>query len=225
MPARKGLRPRFAVIPTNGRPCLKDCLDAIKPQVDSTILIYTTPWAEGEVRPLANTGIALRDLRPINISRWWNQGLNLAQEVMNLTGDGERYDVAVLNDDVIVPPGWFGAVSDKMREMGAAAGCASNEVSHPVFHTHAGPVPLHTRLTGFAFILAGEKGIKANEDLRWYFSDDYVDWTARSQGGMVMVPGFGVNHLYPNAQMTPEMHQMCAEDAGKFVSIWGMRPW
>jgi hypothetical protein len=221
----KGLRPRFVVIPTNGRACLKDCLMAIAPQVDSTIVVYTVPWKDGEVRPHPNSGVALRDTGPPNISRWWNLGLEVCAQVMSLNeGDTPgRYDVAILNDDVIVPPGWFEAVSDGMREHAGAAGCSGG--SGIVVHRAPGPVPLHTRLQGFAFILAGEKNIRANEEMRWYFSDDYVDWKAREAGGMVMIPGYSVNHLHPNEQMTGELHQFSAEDAAKFKEIWGIMPW
>jgi hypothetical protein len=196
--------------------------------VDATILIYTVPWTDSEIRAKPDHGVVIRDLRtPANISRWWNQGLTVAKSVMSLQGDSEhgRYDVAVLNDDVIVPPGWFEAVSDGLRMHDAAAACSGGDQTFAIVQRAPGPVPLQHRLQGFAFILAGEKEIRANEDLRWYFSDDYVDWVAREKGGMVMVPGRQVNHLYPNAQMTGELHHMCGEDAGKFLSLWGRMPW
>jgi len=230
----KGLRPRFVVVPTNGRACLKDCLQAIAPQVDSTIVVYTVPWQDGEIRPHANFGVALRDVGPPNISRWWNQGLEICAQVMNMSHDDfpatksdtpSRYDVAILNDDVIVPSGWFDAVSDGLRMYDCVAACSGAPNTSPVVYRFPGPVPLHTRLQGFAFMLAGEKNIRANEELRWYFSDDYIDWRARELGGMVMVPGYGVYHLYPNEQMTGELHQFSAEDAAKFKEIWGVMPW
>ena len=198
---------------------------AIGTQVDYTIIVYTVPYKEGEFRPVAGQGAALRDLRSPNISRWWNQGFDLAKRVNDLSdGATKEYDVAVLNDDVIVPEGWFNAVAGKMREMRAAAACSGCPYM-PVFHTKPGPVGLDTRMQGFAFMVAGEKGIRANEDLRWYFSDDYMDWESRRNGGMVMIPGFNVNHLYPNQQMTAELHHFSAEDAAKFQALWGMMPW
>lgn len=199
---------------------------AIQPQVDYTIIVYTVPYRDGEFRPVAGQGAALRDLRSPNISRWWNQGFDLAKRVNDLSdGATKEYDVAVLNDDVIVPEGWFDAVATKMREMRAAAACSGAPAVVPIFHTHAGPVPLHTRMQGFAFMVAGEKGIKANEEFRWYYSDDWMDWESRRNGGMVMVPGYNVTHLYPNGQMTGELQVFCAEDAAKFQALWGMMPW
>lgn len=223
----KGLRPRFVIVPTNGRACLKDCLQAIAPQVDSTIVVYTVPWKEGEVRPHPNFGVALRDVGTPNISRWWNQGLEICTQVMRMSeGDPPgRYDVAIINDDVIVPEGWFDAVSDGLRMYDCAAACSGGPNTSPIVHRAPGPVPLHTRLQGFAFILAGEKNLRANEEMRWYFSDDYIDWRARELGGMVMVPGREVQHLHPNEQMTGELHQFSAEDAAKFKEIWGVMPW
>lgn len=219
-------RLRFVVVPSNGRACLKDCLQAIGPQVDYTIIVYTVPYRDGEFRPVAGQGAALRDLRSPNISRWWNQGFDLAKRVNDLSdGAAKEYDIAVLNDDVIVPEGWFDAVASKMREMRAAAACSGGPGNMATFHTHPGPVSLLTRMQGFAFMVAGEKGIRANEDLRWYFSDDWIDWESRRNGGMVMIQGFQVQHLYPNGQMTPELQVFCAEDAAKFQALWGMMPW
>lgn len=199
---------------------------AIQPQVDATILIYTVPYVEGEIRVHPQDGWCLRDLREPNISRWWNQGIKLVEQLMEHEGDPkDTWSIAILNDDAIVPPGWFDAVATKMRDMRAAAGCSGSPYANAIFHTHVGPVPLHTRLQGYAFILAGEKRIRANEDLSWYFSDDFIDWTARSKGGMVMIPGYNVNHLYPNGQMTPELQVANAESAAKFHAIWGVMPW
>lgn len=44
-------------------------------------------------------------------------------------------------------------------------------------------------------------------------------------GGMVMIPGLHVNHLYPNQQVTPEMQGLIAQDMQLFVDKWGQRPW
>lgn len=210
----------FAIIPTNGRDCFKQCLAAVEVQVDKVIVVEGGPnvpnldWATSHI-------IREPDL---NISKWWNLGLSLVDSHVHESGT-KKWNVVILNDDAIIPKGWVYAVSEKMREMKAAAACSGSPHQMPVFHTQPGPVDLRTRLQGFAFMLAGEKGVRANEQLRWYFSDDHVDWLSRQLGGMVTIPGFPVNHLYPNQQMTPEMHQMVAEDAAAFVAYWGARPW
>lgn len=212
---------RFAVIPTNGRPCFRDCLMSIESQVDEVIVIEAGP----NVTPVPWVKHPLICDTNLNISKWWNEGLDMAQLLAKGAGAG-KWDVAILNDDTIIPAGWMDAVSSAMREENAAAACSGGTtVPYRVVHREPGPVGLITRMKGFAFTLAGEKGLRANERLRWYWSDDHVDWLARQLGGMVIIPGCGVEHLYPNQQMTPEMQEMVAEDAAKFVAYWGKRPW
>jgi hypothetical protein len=138
-----------------------------------------------------------------------------------------QWDIAILNDDAIVPPGWFDAVSEVMRVFDASAGCSDPDgtLRAPIHHRKVGPVGLDRRLVGYAFILRGEHNIRANEDLHWYFTDDHIDYAAREEGGTVMVPGFPVQHLHPNGQMTPELSARIAVDAQNFKDRWGIMPW
>lgn len=217
--------PKFAVIPTRGnRPeVLKRSVTAIGSQYKGFVFIpHNSPEGMPVVRvdkPTTYHGMAADE--PVNLSKMWNSGIDWAAKQAKYYGYSE-WDVAIINDDAIVPEGWFDAVSDGMRRVGAAAGCSGPATAH---HTEPGPVPLWTRLQGFAFVLAGERGLRANEDIHWYFTDDYLDWESRKLGGMVMVQGFPVEHLHPNGQMTPEIHVQCAKDAQTFVDIYGMRPW
>lgn len=212
----------FAIIPTNGRPCFKDCLTAIEPQVDEVIVVEGGPDAQ----PMFWVQHPLVRDEDLNISKWWNEGLALVETIAR-TAEVKQWNVAILNDDTIVPAGWMKACTAAMRQEKAAAACSGGTaIPHQVVHREPGPVGLMTRMKGFAFVLAGEKGIRANEQLRWYFSDDHVDWMARRLGGMVTIPGYQVEHLYPNGQVTPEMHEIIAEDASRFTAYWnGMRPW
>lgn len=224
---------RFAVIPTNGRPCLKQAYDAIRPQVDGVVIVDTVgdlqvkhPWTVETYRMIQAQGGA-------NISRWWNQGLLWAERIHDirtrprtphgqLMWDPVEYEVAIINDDAIVPEGWVNAVSTEMRARGAVAGCSGG---HDVTLREAVAVPLDMRMQGFAFILAGERGLRANENLHWYFTDDYIDWESRVAGGMSMIRGYPVEHLHPNEQLTPEIHEQIARDAQTFFDLYGRRPW
>lgn len=212
---------RYALIPTNGRPCLKECIAKIRGQVDEIVLVEGGP--EAQMLNWADFPI-IREPE-LNISKWWNLGLALIESRAR-EHEHPKWDVAILNDDALVPTGWMDAVADTMREVGAAAACSGgNAVPYQTMHTEPGPVGLMTRMKGFAFVVAGEKGIRADEKLAWYFSDDHVDWMARRLGGMLVVPGMGVEHLYPNSQMTAELQAQVAEDAAHFYAYWGMRPW
>jgi len=217
---------KFAVIPTAGeRECLADCLAAIGPQVDRVFVIDNS--VDKRIRRASSlirrqdpgsTHVIHDPSKPPNLSRLWNLGLDAA-----FLCAGEEHHVAVLNDDAIVPYDWFETVTNQMAATGAVAGC-SGPVS--VMHTRPGPVPLETRMTGWAFILDGRAELRADERLQWWYGDDMLDWTARKRGGMVMtgiVPA--AQNLFPNGSMTPELHAQAARDAQTFRDIWGMTPW
>jgi hypothetical protein len=218
-------RPRYAIIPTNGRACLKDAMAAIQPQVDTVILVYTVDQTDGEILP--SPGRLLRDTtKPVNISRWWNRGLVAASEDMFHSDLPAKWDVAILNDDAIVPEGWFEAVAGGMRRFGGAAACSGARFGYTEILTKPGPVPgWPNPLQGYAFMLAGEEQLRANEDLHWYFSDNYIDWESRKLGGTVVLPDYPVQHLYANGQMSPDLQVRVQVDAQNFVDLYGMRPW
>lgn len=219
---------RFAIIPTNGRDCLSECLDAIYPQVDAVILIANGGNDGGVINIRPQDGFDIIDvsehprIQGQNISAWWNLGLDHLESEMNTCCPEESWRVAILNDDTIVSSNWFEAVEARMRETDASAACAGSSTHLLV---QPGPVPLHTRMTGFAFMLRGEEGIRANEDLHWYFTDDYIDWESRKRGGMAMTDQASVQHLYPNGQVTPEIQTRIAHDAQNFKDLYGIMPW
>lgn len=224
------LIPRYVVIPTRNRfNVFYQAYEAIKSQVDQVIVINNGSDDLGKLMPGSGIIEIWEDEQPVNLSRLWNLGLDEVEEQVQEDLFREKvaspkWDVAIINDDCIVPEGWFDAVSGTMRSLGAAAGSSGGHGAL-VLHTEPGPVNLATRMQGFAFLLAGEKGARAEERLRWYAGDDSLEWTSRLLGGVVQVPGYQVNHLFPNGQVTPELQEQIARDMQTFVDIWGRRPW
>ena len=221
--------PRYAVIPSNGRNCLWDCLEAIGPQVDRVHVVLTgttDAFLETAKQFPQNVTPTLDSGAEANISRWWNLGLELIDRdcKVRVANPWTKWDVAVLNDDAIVPEGWFDAVAGTMRQMGVAAGC-SGGTGMPVLHTQNQAPPLATRMQGFAFILAGELELRADEQFVWYCGDDDLGRRAAVAGGMVMIPGFHVNHLHPNGQVNEELAAAIPGDMQRYVDKWGGRPW
>lgn len=219
--------PRYAVIPSNGRECLWQCIEAISPQVDRIYVVLTgatDAFLETAERFPQSVVPTLDSGNEPNISRWWNQGLDLADEHSSLYTTSAKYDVAVLNDDAIVPEGWFDVVSGTMRTMRVAAACSGGS-GMPVLHTQNQAPPLGTRMQGFAFILAGELGLRADEQFVWYCGDDDLGRRAAIAGGMVMIADFHVNHLYPNGQVNDELAAAIPGDMQRYVDKWGDRPW
>jgi hypothetical protein len=212
---------RYAVVPSNGRACLTDCIHKIYDQVDRIIVIDTgEAWCRLEPGDPKIWRMACDT--PNNISHWWNEGIYLAEHFQMYHMIEGPWEVGIINDDALVPPDWFANVAGHMRDVDAVAGCSGG---HDVIQTEAVAVPLDQRMEGFAFILAGEHGLHANEKLHWYFSDDYIDWEARKGGGMAMFKGSRVEHLYPNRQLSSALAAQTAVDAQTFVDIYGRRPW
>ena len=211
-----------AIIPTYNRPDVaRDAINSLHDQVHDILVIdngdkiampYDTEHAWNWWRILLHTE------QPGNLSRIWNLGIDFWS---NWVKTDEPWDLVIVNDDAIVPPGWVAMVTDRMREMKAAAGC-----SGPSTHVLAEPgiVPYHHRMPGWAFCLAGEVGLRADEQFEWWCGDTDLDWEARKAGGMSMVTGPQVANRFAD-QSTSGIRQMQAQaDCTRFQAKWGQRP-
>lgn len=223
---------RVAVIPTRDRhEMLADCVDSVVAQVDAVYIIDNgsvppinpNPWVP---HSWAFVGVAQVKLDPPNISTLWNCGLGLANHAASLAR-AKEWDVVVLNSDVVVPPGWVEALSSAMRSTPAVLAYPDQFGGDvQILHTRAEPVDLRQRITGYAFMLRGEAGLRADESMAWWFSDDSLDWEAREKGGSLLVPGLAVEHRDPNGSMRdrPELETQAALDRETFIAKWGRAP-
>jgi len=136
--------------------------------------------------------------------------------------------IAVLNSDVVVPPGWVEQLSTAMRSTSAVLAYPDQHGgTRQILHTKAEPIDLRQRITGYAYMLRGEHGLRFDEDLAWWYGDDSADWTAREQGGALLVPGIPVDHRCPNGSLyeRPELEQQTVLDRETFRRKWGRTPW
>ncbi|MCX5253647.1 NTP transferase domain-containing protein [Streptomyces canus] len=220
----------WAVVPSNGRPMLDDLIASLVDQVYDVIVVANN-WDRPEPPDALETlGLPVQvvdggDER--NISRWWNRGLDMAAQHAGWRGDTE-FDVLVVNDDVICPSGLVETLGGRMRGRGAAMAYPDQAGGQQeILHTQAGPVPLSQRITGYAFLLRGEAGLRADESMAWWFSDDSLDWEARERGGSLLVPGVPVQHRAPDVQTNarPELQEQACRDRETFISRWGKAPW
>jgi hypothetical protein len=222
--------PRYAVVPSNGRPFLDDLLASLVGQADE-ILVVANNWQRQE-----GAHVLRRNGAPIgvligpderNISRWWNLGLDAFAERAHSCGEPE-WDVLVVNDDVVCPASLIDTLSSRMRTTTAVLAYPDQAGGwEEILHTEPEPVPLNQRITGYAFLLRGEAGLRADEDLVWWAGDDALDWSARQQGGALLVPGVPVQHRAPDVQTNAdaELTAQAGGDMGTFVAKWGARPW
>src|SRR5690606_6055072 len=166
-------------------------------------------------------------LDPPNISMFWNVGIALADNSAHAVGAAE-WDIAVLNSDVVVPPGWIERLSAAMRSTSAVLAYPDQHAgTQQILHTKAAPVDLRQRITGYADLLRGEAGLRLDESMKWWASDDDIDWVARERGGALLVPGIPVDHRCPNGSMheRPELQAQATRDMKTFEEKWGKRPW
>lgn len=220
---------RAAVIPARDRhDMLHDCIESVVDQVDRVIVIDNLsnppidpdPW-HGKV------GVVSLPIDPPNISTLWNVGLSLADAQAHRAA-ADEWDIAVLNSDVVVPAGWMLSLSMAMRSTTAVLAYPDQHGGRDVvLHTKAEPVDLRQRITGYAYLLRGEAGLRLDESMAWWFSDDSLDWEARESGGALLVPGIPVEHRAPNISTheRPELLEQTGRDRATFARKWGRTPW
>ncbi len=224
---------RWALIPTHNRvEELHRCIDSIKDQVDSILILdnaseprvpYT--WHDQPVPP--DVSLHYDPEQPPYLSRLWNNGIRWIEHEMQERGVDE-WDVAILNDDAIVPEGWFHAVGVTMREQGAGAGCSCDRRSPgTMFHFDKDDKPSQdTRLTGWAFMIRGESKLRFDEQFQWWCGDDDLSMQVRKYyGGLIKVGGFAVQNTGANSSTVGNLLAQSAVDMQRFVDKWGVRPW
>jgi hypothetical protein len=103
--------PVYAVTPSDGRDCLRGCLDSLLPQVDLLFLVANAPFPV-DVHPKL-VGLPWYG-HERNIPAWWNTGLKAAAMTARAGGRTE-WDVLVTNDDIVAPPGLVRELSEGLR--------------------------------------------------------------------------------------------------------------
>lgn len=220
---------RAAVVPTRDRhDLLTECVGSVIDQVDRVIVIDNLSSPPVDVDQWHGTvGVVRIPVDPPNISAFWNVGLALADNSAHAVG-ADEWDVAVLNSDVVVPPGWVDTLSAAMRSTRAVLAYPDQHGGREqILHTKAVPVDLRQRITGYAYMLRGEAGLRLDEAMAWWYSDDDLDWRAREQGGALLVPGIPVDHRCPNGSLyeRPELEEQTVRDRETFAATWGRTPW
>lgn len=219
----------WAVVPSCGRPMLDDLIASLVTQVYDVIVVANNWERNDDPITLETLGLPVQVVRggdDRNISRWWNLGLDAVTKHANWLGDTE-WNALVLNDDVVCPPSLVDALSNAMRSTTAVLAypdqCGGQQ---QILHTEAAPVDLRQRIAGYAWMLRGETGLRADESMAWWFGDDDVDWRAREAGGALLVPGTPVEHRLPNGytEAVPALAEQAGRDRETFVTKWGRAP-
>lgn len=163
----------------------------------------------------------IRFIDHLNISFWWNVGLGYVAASEKFSGD---YVVAVLNDDVIVPENFVQSLASALERHDVVA-AFPDVYGLNTDYTLTWPVRDGLRMSGFAFALHSKAGIMADERFVWWYGDNDIEWQARQKGGVVLVGGLKIQHLYPNSTTTAELAQQAGRDREAFIEKWGQPPW
>lgn len=229
--------PRYAVISTRNRAReLGTCIRLLYDQADRIVVVdnHDMPtvhfdldreWEGLEDQPhwSSYVDVIFNPMQPPNLSTLWNEGLWAITAIHS--GRTSEYDVAIINDDAVIPYGWYETMSNAMRANGCAAACQS-PFGGPmkIWGPEATP-SVHTRLTGWAFVLRGELGLRFDPQFQWWCGDDDMSVRSRNHGGLVHVPGFMVENTRANESTAGVLAEIAAADMQRFVDKHGRRPW
>lgn len=224
---------RYALIPTHNRPDeLTRLVGQLEPWADTIVIIdnaSTPPVSKVELRAqFPNTAVMVVDVgeQPPNLYRLWNIGFEAIHTGELLPGRSGQWDVAVLNDDTLLPDGWADYVSGHLRTSTAA-------VASTFPFPHPGQAMLKTRADGnigtrmcpHAFILRGELGLRADENFGWWWGDTDLDWQACGKGGVLLLPGAIPVNTLANSTTVGALAEQAGRDGQYFAAKWGFRPW
>lgn len=225
---------RYAIIPTRNRPTELAALVTELHRQQVTVVVVdngSVPQASppvdydtGTSLPNAPT-VIVEDEQPPNLSRLWNLALEEVEDQAQRRGLPE-WDVGVFNDDAVVPPGWFDAVTAALRTTGAAAACSDPYGTIRSLTVKYSPDrDVMTRMCPWAFVLRGELGFRADETMAWWFQDTDTDWWARTHGGMAIVPGYRTQNVHANTTTVGALAEQAGRDREAFVAKHGWTPW
>ena len=191
---------------------------------DKAFLVTTQP---NPVPPSDFYGtVILFDSEEINISKWWDLGM----EHIRSLNDG-TFDVLLIESDARMSSEDVVTVRAAMRDNNCVmAGSDWNNLLGPgVNHIRRDNSRWHTngRIPGVAYIFAGEvEELRHNPEMRFWYADDWLEWVARVNGGTILVGGTTVEHTghVTNGGLPEPIATYAREDLVKFVERWGGSP-
>lgn len=229
VPDRTWTVPRYAVVPTHSRPArLLSLVVSLGTQVDHIVVLdnaSTPPVDVEKLRDSVPERVSVEVLRdeqqPPNLARFWNLMLDRCRE-HNASQPGSMagspYDVAILNDDAVVPAGWYNACATGLRSHDTAVIAHTNPTT-PALLTELHNDP-NNRMTPHAFVIRGEVGMRSDEDMHWWYQDTDLDLRARLAGGVLSVKGPRVVNAHANTTTHGVLAERALLDRDAFEKKW-----
>ena len=170
------------------------------------------------------------DARGWSLHRMWNHGLDAAEEAAKQLG-ADKWNVAILNNDLEVPPGFLTKLESGIR------GHEDNWVSYPNHHGIDIPAGQSAVLenstlagqtmSGWAFMVRGETGLRLDEQFEFWYGDTDLEKQVVAAGkNVVCVGGCYAKHLEPmkSTWASPERQLQAMADEERFAKKWDLDP-
>lgn len=224
--------PRYAVIPTRNRPDhLVSLLRSLEGQCDFVVVIDNAsdePLSDLWLRTQANVDVTIvaDDEQPPHLYRMWNKAFDMIDLVERQMMRHTAWDVAVFNDDTVIPTCWYDYVAAALRGTShqPAIACTTGRQHLPILKTQVDG-NIATRMTPWAFVMRGELNLRADESMRWWWGDTDLDWQACTAGGVLLLPGYETRNVLANSTTHGVLAEQAGHDGRTFAAKWGTRPW
>lgn len=219
--------PRYVITPTRNRPkWLVPLVGSMARQADAVVVLDNgsiPPLSEDDLNMTGGPVYVIHDAeQPPNIARFFNLLFDRCEKLA-LEAGAQQWDVAVVNDDALIPAGWLDLVTTALREHPTAVIAHTGGSSAPPFDE---PYLLDEisndrwRMCPHAFVIRGEVGLRTDEQFRWWFQDTDLDWQARMTGGVLGVPGPRVTNALANDTTVGQLQEQARLDEAAFLAKW-----
>ncbi|MBA2471259.1 MAG: hypothetical protein H0V41_03080 [Pseudonocardiales bacterium] len=186
--------------------------------VDRTVVVTTLPEPI-EQDELPGVTVLLSPEPEVNISRWWNTGLDWIEQ----HHEPGPYEVLCMESDVRIEWSTLAQLRMVLRNYNLAmVGADWHGVVTSAVETRYDLDPWTTehRIPGLCRLVAGELGLRFDEQFRWCFADDDFEWQHRKAAGTGLVRGLTFEHG-PGRPLTGDCAEWAEVDRQRFVAKWG----
>ena len=185
---------------------------------ERTVVVTTEPEPIGPTQVKA-AAVLCSPEPGINISRWWNVGLDWIAD----QHEPGPYEVLCMESDVRIDWSTLSRLRSVLRNynLGMVGADWYGVVTGAVETRYAlAPEPIQHRIPGVCMLVAGELGLRFDEQFRWWYADDDFEWQHRKAGGTGLVRGTIIEHG-PGRVLTGERAEYAQVDYQRFVAKWG----
>lgn len=199
---------------------LKRMLKSLEHPKDHVVVVSTLPEpvTRADVEEYADH-VVLCPFSEMYIAKWWNTGLDYVDKLAEM-----EHEVLVISSDWIGNCDSVAMLANFLRANSLTmVGPNPHSPEVCILELSTPPHP-HSRVPGGCWMIAGESGLRVDEEFRWWYSDDDFDMQARKRSGSGIIPGTGLVGA-PDTALSDLQVRWAQEDRQRFVSKWGREPW